>query len=200
MIRDRPQTGQEGFSLVELMVAVFLLVVVLGGLYVVFQQTQEASEKGYRRVAMYRRIRDCLGVVTDDLRSAFLSSGDARLVFLGDEKQVRFCSACGSDYSRKDYELREISYEVREGELRRRVRSMGGDSPGTWSVLAEGVWKVQFAYHDTHGWISYWDSRGYTSDDFTDDKLPVAVRITVCYRDGEERPLKVTTTAHPASA
>ena len=185
-----------GFTLLELIIAVCLLAVLLVGLYVIFQQSQSASEKGYRRVEMYQNIRVCLDMMIRELKSSFLSSGDERLVFLGETQSLTFATVSQEINQSNEYDLCEVTYDLKNCQVRRKVRKLSTSSAGSRAVLADYVFRLEFAYNNGEDWQNSWDSRQATPDNLTDDLLPRAVRIIIFLQQTEENPISLSTTVY----
>ncbi len=187
---------RSGFTLLELIIAVCLLAVLLAGLYVIFQRSQSASEKGYRRVEMYQNMRVCLDMMIRELKSSFLSSGDERLVFLGETQSLTFATVSQEINQSNEYDLCEVTYDLKNYQVRRKVRKLSTSSAGSRAVLADYVFRLEFAYNNGEDWQNSWDSRQATPDNFTDDLLPRAVRIIISLQQTEENPISLSTTVY----
>jgi len=194
---------QRGFTLVELLVAMTLLVIVTTSLFGTMALTFRAKRNVTQVNDRYHEARQTLLRMTRELRMAFLRAElpeqmreeDPKWItrFHGEADEIYFAStahlrmhadARESDQSEVSYFLRSDSDSpYREKTLYRRESRRIDDKPergGTIWPVVQGVKELKLEYWDDSAeiaddaWQSSWDS-----DSDNEDLLPARVRITL---------------------
>ncbi len=202
---------QRGFTLIEVMIALGLLVAVSAALWRSMQLTFETKGRVVAINERYHEARMTLVRLARELRMALLIKEVPEVLreespavvtrFKGDDDSLYFATtahiplyanAPESDQTEVSYELRQAPKrnEYRGKTLYRREASRIDDRPerggAVWPVV-HGVKELKFEYFDDKGdfggenWRSDWDS-----DD--DDLLPQRVRITLILESPENGP------------
>jgi len=216
----RRNRGAGGFTLLEILIALFIFAIVLSTLFTSYTGTFKIMEGTESQAGMYSKARITLARIQEDLESVCFtpaksqSSFDAPpppTRFVGEESEIggrkadtlRFASLAHLIFNEDDLDAgsAEIRFEVREeGEgdafcLYRVDTPLFNEPPeaGTGGLLlCDGLYSVTFTYVDKEG-ESYesWDS---TSDSFL-NKLPAMVKVSLEFMNeqDEQPPLKFVT-------
>jgi len=213
--------NSHGFTLLEILIAVFILAIVLStiftsytGTFRIIDETEsQADTYGMARIALERMLEDLESIYfTKTLKT--LESEGAMIQptrFVGDDKEIkersadslRFLSRAHVVFDEKgeDFEVAEIIYYVKENEdgdslVLYRSDTLGFEEPLTEEnsglVLCDGLSSINFAYYDMNGEVyDSWDS---TEGDFI-NRLPamVSIKLTFANRSNPEAPIKFIT-------
>jgi len=195
--------GKDGFTLMEILIAIFILAVVLSMLYAAYTGTFRNIDETASRADMYEMARIALDRMVEDLQCAYLSpskeeetseeeqSSMTRFVgVLGETDgkrtdSLRFSSRAHLVFYAEDAELdqTEITYEVGESDEEGRFALFRSDTPALTilseeetqgAVLCEGLHALSLTYYDATG--EAYDSWDSMEDNFK-EKLPARVSI-----------------------
>ena len=211
--------GREGFTLLEILLAMSIFAIVLSTLYTAYTGTFRNVDETESQADIYRMARIALERIAEDLESAYIppwavgpeTEGETKQAapFVGETAQISDRSAdtllflsrahLVFDEEEVDTTVARISYDVRQSEedeeifLLYRSDTPGfeeGPEQGTGGlILCDGLHAVNFTYYDDEG-------RGYDRWDSTNeefkDRLPVMVSIVLEFVDkrNPEAPLK----------
>lgn len=210
-----------GFTLLEVLIAVFILAIVLFTIFTSYTGTFRIIDETESQTDTYGMARIALGRMLEDLESIYFSKTSRILEpngvtiqptrFLGEDKLIqgrsadslRFLSRAHVvfDEENKILRLAEIVYHVK--------RNDNGDSLVLYRsdtlefdeslaeeknglILCDGLFSVNFAYYDMNGEVyDSWDS---TEGDFI-DRLPamVSIELTFSNNSNPEAPIKFMT-------
>lgn len=210
---------REGFTLLEILVAMFIFAIVLSTLYTAFTGTFRNVNETESEADIYRMARITLERIAEDLESAYIppwavgpeTEGQTPqpAPFVGENAQISDRSAdtllffsrahLVFDEEEVDTTVARISYDVRQSEEGEEVFVLyRSDTPGFEEgpeqgtgglILCDSLRSVNFTYHDDEG-------RGYDRWDSTNeefkDRLPVMVSIVLEFANSRnpEAPLK----------
>jgi general secretion pathway protein J len=191
----------QGFTLVEILLAIFIFSIVLSAIYASYAGTFYVINATEAQAAVYRKARVALERIAEDLQSAYYSNRvDADEKFIGEERELmghradrlQFVSRSHLVFSDQESEAGKtvIVYEVREKSndegltlYRHDVPDLFlGDEEGRGGlILGDGLEEVRFAYYGADGdEQSRWDSGQM---DFVDKparaRIPRLVTITL---------------------
>jgi|GEM_PF-2424376 len=189
------QKGEESFTLVELLISIFLLAVIITSLYLIFWKGYYAWMKGSARVQIYQSTRVCLDTISREVKSSFISRSNPNLVFKGDEHRLLFTSTFNEVSESGEYDLCEIEYSLTHLKLQRRIKTFLDSKPGKGgctATLGFPINDLDFSYYNGKNWQKNWDSTMGTHN-CSDDALPRAVKITLSSRAKGETPLTLST-------
>ncbi len=208
-----------GFTLLEILLAMFIFTIVLSTLYTAYTGTFRNVDETEYQADIYRMARIALERITEDLESAYIppwavspEPGGENLQpppFVGEDVQISDRNAdtllffsrahLVFDEEELDTTTARISYDVRESEEGEEVFALyRSDTPSLEEapekgagglILCDGLHAVNFTYYDDEG-------RGYDRWDSANeefkDKLPVMVSIVLEFVDkrNPEAPLK----------
>lgn len=210
-----------GFTLLEILIAVFILAIVLSTIFTSYTGTFRIIDETESQADTYGMARIALGRVLEDLESIYFSKTSETLEsegatiqptrFVGEDKEIKERSADSLrflsrahivfDEEDKDFEVAEIIYYVRENEDGDSLVLYRSDTlefeetlteDKSGLVLCDGLFSVNFAYYDMNGKVyDSWDS---TEGDFV-DRLPAMVSIELSFanRSNLEAPIKFMT-------
>lgn len=211
--------GREGFTLLEILLAMFIFAIVLSTLYTAYTGTFRNVDETESQADIYRMARIALERIAEDLESAYTppwavspETGGENLqpaAFVGEDAQISDRSAdtlllfsrahLVFDEEEVDTTIARISYDVRQSEEGEEVFVLyRSDTPGFEEgpeqgtgglILCDGLHGVNFTYYDDQG-------RGYDRWDSKSEefkgRLPVMVSIVLEFVNDRnpEAPLK----------
>jgi type II secretion system protein J len=178
----RPERGDDGFTLIEILVSLVLLGLMAAMTVNVFQQLKTVRSIQARYEARSNAASVVAFIGSEISRAMVISlrteEGGTMRPLDGKRNSVRFLAATRSGF--KDEALREISVylETKQGEAKilREIRSRSGDnssSEGRVDELLKGVTDLKFSYRSDGGngqWTNNWQEIA---------DLPAAIRIEV---------------------
>lgn len=193
--------SRDAFTLLEVLMATFIVASVMMVVSYVFWQSLSIWEKGDRRLKMCQNARHGTDVMNREIKAAFISESNSCLFFKGDESILTLISACQKANMKGEYDLCELKYFLKGSHLRRTVKSHLDCRPGeggSTAILASGILELVFSYHGGKRWHNSWDSTMGTPDDMADDALPKMVKISLESQDegGKEKPLVLSSIIH----
>jgi general secretion pathway protein J len=175
----RPRRRRKGFTLLEVMVAVFVTAMVLTIVYNAFGRTIESKEYVEKGNEAYHKIRWAMDKITLDLASAYvLRDKNSNSIFYGvshmvgsmpmDEIHFTSFSHIRSNPEDQESHQAEISYKVawipddESFQLWRREDATVDFEPqsgGEEYLLLDGVMAFNLRFYDGVEWREDWDSR-----------------------------------------
>ncbi|MCX5641987.1 MAG: prepilin-type N-terminal cleavage/methylation domain-containing protein [Candidatus Omnitrophica bacterium] len=172
---------KRGFSLLELLIALFLLLVILGGSLLLLQTANRSWFRGESEVAIQTEARNLIAFLNRIIPGAVLTdSGDEeRLEFSGYPDRISFCALLSEDRKKTDFARIDIFWKEKEGTVYvfeeragngRRIFSGSGKTGS--QPLSGGVTKFKFSYFDGKECRLTWNS---SKDGPEEDSLPKAV-------------------------
>ena len=182
--------GNSGFTLLEVLVAMLLLVIVAGALYssyfTVLRARERADEGGEQR----RELRGTLDLLRREIDSAIYRASDKRLRFVVEDrdvfgkpastlKLVTVAPPSGDERPASDLVL--VSYGIKEQRLslnREATDLFGSMKPIPYPQM-EAIEGFLVECYDSGKWVRSWNTE-------LAPKLPERVRITLTVRDGDK--------------
>jgi type II secretion system protein J len=176
---------ERAFTLIEIIVSCAILVILMGALYRVFLGSSSAWQKGEARTRMYQNARIILDLMSREIKASFISQGDPRLVFKGNQSFLAFVSVSNTPNTTGEYDLQQIEYSLSQERIRRRIDTrLDSFSGGTTAMVGEQILNLTFSYWGQDRWQEFWDSTKGTPNN-ADDSLPEAVKIIITTQDEE---------------
>jgi prepilin-type N-terminal cleavage/methylation domain-containing protein len=192
----------KGFTLLEILIAIFILATVLSTIFAAYTGTFRVIRETEARTDVYAMARVALSRIQEDLESAYVYSREApdedssfteEVPFVGEDKTIegsdadslRFLSRARILLAEEDIHsgLTEIRYYVKESEERKGLVLYRSDTPEFQekpepetggATLCEGLSAVRFTYVDQEGnEYDSWDSFGKESG----RRLPAMVSV-----------------------
>ena len=213
------RNNQEGFTLLEILLALFIFAIVLSTLYTAYTGTFRNVDETEAQADIYRMVRIALERMTEDLESSYIpprtlgaeteTSPLNPPAFVGETTQISDRSAdtllffsrahLVFDEEEVDTTVARIAYDVRQSEEDEEVFLLyRSDTPGFEEgpeqgtgglILCDGLHAVDFIYYDDEG--REHDRWDSTNEEFK-DRLPTMVSIILEFvnKRNPEAPLK----------
>lgn len=195
-----------GFTMVELLIAISILAMILITIYAAFQGTIKVIRTGSRGADNYQHLRLAIESIRRDLVCAFIPPGEEG-VLKGidndsggsDMDSIDFVTASnlmadpGED--RRESDICEVGYFIsdeHEGVLVRRVDLTVDSNPfsgGRLEPIAEKVVALNFQYYDAEEdkWLDSWDPEAEEENEQIKGLPPIVwVEVTVVDAEGKE--------------
>jgi prepilin-type N-terminal cleavage/methylation domain-containing protein len=214
-VKRRPQAG---LTLIEIMVASAILVIMMSLAWRTISNTSDARRNFEAYEERNHELRMALDRVVRDFEGAYISGNEdssqthTRTMLIAKPRSpvpnVRF-STLGhrplwSDAHESDQTVIEYLYRndpdhtdrtdwIRR-EQRRQSNQPPEEEPSDYDILAHDILNVKIEFWNWKNleWIDTWDT---TQSDGQRGYLPTRARITLTYKNGEGRELKLTTEA-----
>ena len=208
----RPVKDRNGFTLLEILLAIFILATVLSTVFASYTGTLRMVSETESQADIYHMARIAFERILEDLESFYLPE-QSETSEIGEEEQpfeftntsLRFPSRAHVVFSEEDqsWGATEITYEVREGDegegmiLYRRERPQWGEEEASEEgegelPLCEKLWRedpVKFVFIDAEGKeMDDWDPS-------SEDQVPTRIDVSLQFINpsNPEAPLKFAT-------
>ncbi len=195
-----------GFTLIEVMISLTILVIVLGTVYSSFFSVQRAIERFDNISLKYHEARTALDIMRREIESALIKNPEfnndgsveekVKAVFVLKDRDIFGKSTSSVEltaFSFRGSRLNTISYfvEEKEGKLnlfKKEAPSIVGAKEYTSDII-EGIesFTIETLYNEK--WIKTWDTENI-------DRLPDTVRVSIEFKDNG-RTVKLTEYASP---
>ncbi len=152
-VRHYPRRLRHGFTLVEVLLASFVISIVIGALFAAFFIPSRAIQEGKAELAAVEEAVIFLYRFTEEVSAAYHQAPD--FPFRGDGEALNFFSAAGTDFGLAKVDYR-ISRETEESVVVYRVLLNGTDEVPV--LQAEGL---TLAYYDGAEWHDEWQQEEY---------------------------------------
>lgn len=180
---------ERGFTLVETIVTLVILVILLGIVLSAMRLGIRSWEKGEAVIENAGSKRTITSKLAGEISSAYPykenTDGGEAVLFRGGSKTIGFVTINGSGLSGLPWGgAKWVYYSVRDGKLTVREKTVpgvnaGADEGGRLIELDRGVAAILFEYLGEGGWEGSWDANGKNG-------LPEAVRIKISFSDGRK--------------
>ncbi len=156
MVIKRPleiRKGQPGFTLVELLIAVAIAGIVMGGVYSVYVSQQGSYEAQQQVAAIEQKVRTAIYFLNRDIAMAGCDprgNADARIL-TADANAIRLTEDLNDNGDAGEYN-EDITYSLYTS---KGVRKLGRKTPFTANnqPVAENVERLDFVYLDRNGQV-----------------------------------------------
>lgn len=192
---------RRGFTLMELLIALSIFAVIAVCLYSVFSGGLRVYRKQEKVFKYSHNVNLALDKMAGELRNAINYSMPAqpagqleearKLKFTGDDKNLSFMTAKGSNIIKVDYFY--VSTRDRRGVLKKRIsyqKEAFNEEKHPEMVMIEGLDNLSFEYAyrgaDSEAppeWQTQWGKEAREEK----SKIPAGVRITLEFKDPEEK-------------
>ncbi|NLC72057.1 MAG: prepilin-type N-terminal cleavage/methylation domain-containing protein [Desulfuromonadaceae bacterium] len=179
---------EDGFTLVEVLIALAISGLFLTAVYASFKSQQESYLAQDQVAEVQQNIRAGVGMMIQELRMAGFDPYRSKTVGIetAEQKKIVFTLLDDLDLDGKidEDEIRKISYELYDA-YTDGVMAIGrqvGDSASTKRAVAENIQELEFLYLDSDGDIVSWDD--IETDPNKKDEIR-SVRISVLARVGQ---------------
>ncbi len=187
-----PLRRNSGFTLLEVLVAMLLLVIVAGALYSSYFTVLRARERSAEGSEQRRELRGTLDLLRREIDGAFYRTDDKRLRFVVEDRDVfgkpastleLVTVAPPSTEERPTSDLVLVNYGIKEKEGRLALNREATDLFGSMKPIPypqmESIEGFLVECYDSGKWVRSWNTE-------LAPKLPERVRITLTVRDGEK--------------
>ncbi|UCD72363.1 MAG: prepilin-type N-terminal cleavage/methylation domain-containing protein [Syntrophobacterales bacterium] len=200
MLKYPPLTPTSGFTLLEVVISIGILLVILTIIYNTFNSSLKAYTEMETRGDAYAQARVVLNRIYEEIGSIYWSEDPKSNTGLvgGDEEEddlpfdsLHFTSLSHVRWAKdsKESELCEIGYYLeKDGEtgesflFRREDWNVDGtlEEGGRPLELAEGIDGLNFRYYDGEEWVDDWDSKAKGG-------LPKAIEVVLIMGDPRQK-------------
>ena len=177
----QPAKPKYGFSLLELLIALFLLLVIAGGSLLLLRTAGQSWFRGEAETAVQTEARNLIAFLNRLIPGAVLinSGNEEQFKFSGHPDRVSFCALISENKKKTDFARVVIFWEEKDGAIyvfEERAGSgreiFSGSGKTGSQPLSSGVTKFKLSYFDGKKDRSIWDSG---KDGPEEGSLPKAV-------------------------
>lgn len=177
-----------GFTLVEVMIALFILSIIFSILYSSFFPTQKVIRNIEKRREEWKVLETGLHILSNDIRTISLPASNAISLFKGNDTYTRQPMITFSAYTSFQSDgigrLRKVAYNIEEDLdergtfILRRLLYKGSEEIIEDEVLIDGLEEIEFSYFDGKDWKERWDAKD-------SDNLPKGVKVSISSKRGD---------------
>lgn len=157
-MHNLPNKGRDGFTLIELMMAIVIFTITLGSIYSVFASVQKSSTSNSVNARIMQDIRTSIGFMESDIRMAglerFGSAGAGietatatTLRFTADRNMDGIINIADLSDGLQESDLERITYSY-DAPGRRLRQCLSEGTTDAWETVAEGVSGFAFRFFD----------------------------------------------------
>ncbi len=192
MSHNKGLSGPEGFTLLEVLIALMLMVILSGALYGTYFAIMKSRDRATTRLEPLRDVRATLDTLRREIAAAFYNTKNKRLHFVVEDRDVFGKPSSTLDFtavttpltgSVPSSDLIALRYkpEEKEGKLlvTREERDIYLDTGPRPYPQIEDVQGFLVECYNGSGWVKNWDTA-------LNNGLPQAVRVTITIQDGEK--------------
>ena len=187
MQRHHSKKATPGFTLVEVMIALFILSIIFSILYSSFFPTRKVINDLEERREDWKVLESGLHILSNDIRTISLPASNDISLFKGNDKYTRqpiiTFSAYTSFQSDGIRRLRKVAYNIEEDLdksgtfILRRLLYKGSEEIIEDEVLIDGLEEIEFSYFDGKDWKEKWDAKD-------SNNLPKGVKVNTSFKRG----------------
>ena len=180
--------SREGFTLVEVMIALFILSIIFSILYSSFFPTRKVINNIETRREEWKVLASGLHILSNDIRTISLPASSAISLFKGSNTYTRQPMITFSAYTSFQSDgigrLRKVAYNVEEDPdgrgtfILRRLLYEDAKEIIEDEVLIDGLEEIEFSYFDGKDWKERWDAKD-------SDNLPKGVKVSISSKRGD---------------
>ena len=210
----------KGFTLLEVLVSMAILVIIMAALYSAYTTNVEAIQIARQNGEVHQTARIVLDRMTKDLQSALIevsvSSDKIKLGLVGEDREIDGRRADRMDFTTVTHlpltekgpasDLCEIGYLVEEDSEDKVLVLLRRDDPSVDEDFTKGGSLQEMARNVLEFSLTYQDSRGEESDKWNTlegmpaSGLPVLIKVRLVLKDELNREHVFSTTIHPELA
>jgi len=210
----------EGFTLLEVLVSMAILVIIMAALYSAYTTNVEAIQIARQNGEVHQAARIVLERMTKDLQSAMIQvsmpSEKIKLGLVGEDREIDGRRADRIDFTTVTHlalnekvpasDLCEIGYMIEEDPEAKTLVLFRRDDPsvdedfttgGSLQEMARNVLEFKLTYEDSRGEES---TKWNTLEGMPASGLPVLIKIRLVLKDELDREHLFSTTIHPELA
>jgi len=215
-----PAKDMKGFTLLEVLVSMAILVIIMAALYSAYTTNVEAIQIARQNGEVHQMARIVLDRMTKDLQSALIQlsvpSDKIRLGLVGEDREVDGRRADRMDFTTVTHlpltekgpasDLCEIGYLIEEDSEDKILVLFRRDDPSVDEDFTKGGSLQEMARNVLEFNLTYQDSRGEDSDKWNTlegmpaSGLPVLIKVRLVLKDELNREHVFSTTIHPELA
>lgn len=159
--------GSEGFTLIEMLVALVVLALLFTAFATLIESTLNASARITDESILQTEVRATVDGLTEALRQAYPPSATATSAFVtsGGVTSPTTLTFYSPDeaYSASaptSFQLNEISYQLSGGNLQRAIATSSNSTGPPWTMPALGSWVTEVGSITNSNIFTYYDSTG----------------------------------------
>jgi len=210
----------KGFTLLEVLVSMAILVIIMAALYSAYTTNVEAIQIARQNGEVHQTARIVLDRMTKDLQSALIQvsvpSDKIRLGLVGEDREIDGRRADRMDFTTVTHlsltekdpasDLCEIGYLIEEDPEDKVLVLLRRDDPRVDEDFTKGGALQEMARNVLEFNLTYQDSRGEDSDTWNTlegrpiSGLPVLIKVRLVLKDELNREHVFSTTIHPELA
>ena len=210
----------KGFTLLEVLVSMAILVIIMAALYSAYTTNVEAIQIARQNGEVHQTARIVLDRMTKDLQSALIEvsvpSDKIKLGLVGEDREIDGRRADRMDFTTVTHlpltekgpasDLCEIGYLIEEDSEDKVLVLLRRDDPSVDEDFTKGGALQEMARNVLEFNLTYQDSRGEDSDTWNTlegrpiSGLPVLIKVRLVLKDELNREHVFSTTIHPELA
>jgi len=210
----------KGFTLLEVLVSMVILVIIMAALYSAYTTNVEAIQIARQNGEVHQTARIVLDRMTKDLQSALMQvsnpSDKIKLGLVGEDREIDGRRADRMDFTTVTHlpltekgpasDLCEIGYLIEEDSEDKVLVLLRRDVPSVDEDFTKGGLLQEMARNVLEFNLTYQDSRGEESDKWNTlegmpaSGLPVLIKVRLVLKDELNREHVFSTTIHPELA
>jgi len=210
----------KGFTLLEVLVSMVILVIIMAALYSAYTTNVEAIQIARQNGEVHQTARIVLDRMTKDLQSALMQvsnpSDKIKLGLVGEDREIDGRRADRMDFTTVTHlpltekgpasDLCEIGYLIEEDSEDKVLVLLRRDDPSVDEDFTKGGLLQEMARNVLEFNLTYQDSRGEESDRWNTlegmpaSGLPVLIKVRLVLKDELNREHVFSTTIHPELA
>jgi len=215
-----PAKDVKGFTLLEVLVSIAILVIIMAALYSAYTTNVEAIQIARQNGEIHQTARIVLDRITKDLQSALIRTSVAseriKLGLIGEDREIDGRRADRMDFTTVTHlpmmenapasDLCEIGYLIEEDSEGKVLVLLRRDDPSVDEDFTKGGWLQEMARNVLEFKVTYQDSRGEDSDRWNTLEnrpgpgLPVLIKVRLVLKDELNREHVFSTAIHPELA
>ena len=210
----------KGFTLLEVLVSMVILVIIMAALYSAYTTNVEAIQIARQNGEVHQTARIVLDRMTKDLQSALVQvsnpSDKIKLGLVGEDREIDGRRADRMDFTTVTHlpltekgpasDLCEIGYLIEEDSEDKVLVLLRRDDPSVDEDFTKGGLLQEMARNVLEFNLTYQDSRGEESDKWNTlegmpaSGLPLLIKVRLVLKDELNREHVFSTTIHPELA
>lgn len=165
--------GQDGFTLIEILVAVTILSIVMSILYGTFNASSVNARVVEEKADEVSSITGALDIISRETRGAYPASDNAADGFSGRKEGFTFTTMTPFVKTGEPF-VQRISYLFEDGRLIRKTFSADGNTEATGEfLLLDNIKEPSFSFFSGNEWVSEWTEA---------HRLPSGVKVVFTYK------------------